>query len=208
MPKVTVYGLDGQALEELELSARVFDAAVNVNLLHQATVIYLQNQRTGTASTKTRAMVRGGGRKPWKQKGTGRARQGSIRAPQWRHGGVVFGPHPRDFTAKLPRKMRQAAIRQALSAKLADGELTVVVGFDLPAIRTKQVVAALDSLKLEPNALLVSREANENLKLSARNLPGVETATANRLNAYHLLKHKHVVLSKDAVAEIEEVFGR
>jgi large subunit ribosomal protein L4 len=208
MPTVTVYGLDGQPKEEMELSARVFDAPVNVNLLHQATVTYLQNQRAGTAATKTRGMVRGGGRKPWKQKGTGRARQGSIRAPHWRHGGVAFGPHPRDYSIKLPQKMRQAAIRQALSAKLADGELMVVEHWEFPVIRTKQVMETLANLKLEPNALLVSSNANERLKLSARNLPKVETVTANSLNAYTLLKHKHVVLSKDAVMAIEEVFGR
>jgi large subunit ribosomal protein L4 len=208
MPTITVYGRDGQPVEEMELSERVFDAPVNINLLHQATVLYQQNQRAGTASTKTRAMVRGGGRKPWKQKGTGRARQGSIRAPQWRHGGVAFGPHPHSFAGRLPQKMRQAAIRQALSAKLKDGELVVVMDFAYPEIKTKQVAETLEKLKLEPNALLVSRGANENLKLSARNLPKVETASTEQLNAYTLLKHQHVVLDKEAVRAIEEVFGR
>ncbi len=208
MPTVTVYGHDGKPLEEMDLSARVFEAPVNINLLHQAVVIYQQNQRAGTASTKTRAMVRGGGRKPWKQKGTGRARQGSIRAPQWRHGGVAFGPHPRSYAGKLPHKMRQAAIRQALSAKLRDGELTVVADFAYPQVKTRQVADTLRNLNLEPNALLISRGANENLKLSARNLPRVETASTEALNAYTLLKHQYVVLDKDAVAAIEEVFGR
>jgi|SRR5579875_2981236 len=208
MPTITVYGRDGKPVEEMELSARVFDAPVNLNLLHQATQIYLQNQRAGTASTKTRAMVRGGGRKPWKQKGTGRARQGSIRAPQWRHGGVAFGPHPRSFAAKLPQKMRQAAIRQALSAKLKDGELTVVSDLRYPEIKTKQVIETLKNLNLEPNALLVSEGSNETLKRSARNLPRVETASTEQLNAYTLLKHHYVVLDKDAVRAIEEVFGR
>src|SRR5579875_3595665 len=126
MPTITVYGRDGKPVEEMELSARVFDAPVNLNLLHQATQIYLQNQRAGTASTKTRAMVRGGGRKPWKQKGTGRARQGSIRAPQWRHGGVAFGPHPRSFAAKLPQKMRRLALYSALSSKVDTGKLVIL----------------------------------------------------------------------------------
>ena len=208
MPTVTDYGHDGKPLEEMDLSARVFEAPGNINLLHQAVVIYQQNQRAGTASTKTRAMVRGGGRKPWKQKGTGRARQGSIRAPQWRHGGVAFGPHPRSYAGKLPHKMRQAAIRQALSAKLRDGELTVVADFAYPQVKTRQVADTLRNLNLEPNALLISRGANENLKLSARNLPRVETASTEALNAYTLLKHQYIVLDKDAVAAIEEVFGR
>jgi large subunit ribosomal protein L4 len=153
-------------------------------------------------------MVRGGGRKPWKQKGTGRARQGSIRAPQWRHGGVAFGPHPHSYARKFPHKMRQAAIRQALSAKLRDGELTVVADFAYPQVKTRQVADTLRNLNLEPNALLISRGANETLKLSARNLPRVETASTEALNAYTLLKHQYVVLDKDAVAAIEEVFGR
>ncbi len=208
MPTVTVYGHDGNPLGEMDLSARVFEAPVNINLLHQAVVIYQQNQRAGTASTKTRAMVRGGGRKPWKQKGTGRARQGSIRAPQWRHGGVAFGPHPHSYARKFPHKMRQAAIRQALSAKLRDGELTVVADFAYPQVKTRQVADTLRNLNLEPNALLISRGANETLKLSARNLPRVETASTEALNAYTLLKHQYVVLDKDAVAAIEEVFGR
>jgi large subunit ribosomal protein L4 len=207
MPRVTVYNLEGQAVGERELSERVFDAAPNPSLLHQAVVIYLQNQRQGSAATKTRAMVRGGGRKPWKQKHTGRARQGSIRAPHWRGGGVVFGPHPRDWSVKFPQKMRQAAIRQALSAKLRAGEITVVDALTLPAIRTKSVVEFLTRLEAPANALLVTAEKNETLKLSARNLPKVETATANALNAYTLLKHERVVLAADAVDAIEGVFG-
>jgi large subunit ribosomal protein L4 len=207
MPTVPVYNLEGETVGEIELSDKVFQASVNTALLHQAVVTYLRNQRTGTASTKTRAMVRGGGKKPWRQKGTGRARQGSIRAPHWRGGGVVFGPHPRDYSTQLPQKMRQAAIRQALSAKLTNGELKVVESLELPSIKTKQVVDLLQKLALGDNTLLITADREENLKLSARNLPKVETATANRLNAYMLLKHPQVVLAKGAVAAIEEVFG-
>lgn len=207
MPRVTVYNLEGEAVGERELSERVFGAAPNPSLLHQAVVIYLQNQRQGSAATKTRAMVRGGGRKPWKQKHTGRARQGSIRAPHWRGGGVVFGPHPRDWSVKFPQKMRQAAIRQALSARLAAGELTVVDNLSLPAIRTKSVVELLQRLEASDNALLITAGKNDILKFSARNLPKVATATANALNAYTLLKHARVVLAVDAVDAIEGVFG-
>jgi large subunit ribosomal protein L4 len=207
MPRVTVYNMEGEPVGERELSERVFGAEPNPSLLHQAVVIYLQNQRSGSASTKTRAMVRGGGKKPWKQKHTGRARQGSIRAPHWRGGGVVFGPHPRDWSVKFPQKMRQAAIRQALSAKVSAGELTVVDRLTLPVIRTKSVLEFLDRLNLADNALLITAGKDEVLKLSARNLPKVATVTAGSLNAYTLLKHTRVVLAADAVDAIEGVFG-
>lgn len=207
MARVTVYNMEGQPVEEMELSDRVFGGPVNVGLLHQAVITYLANQRAGTASTKTRAMVRGGGRKPWRQKGTGRARQGTIRAPHWRGGGVVFGPHPRSYHRDLPRKMRAAAIRHALSAKFRDGELRVVSELALPEIRTRQVVTLLKNLETGDNVLFVTAGPEQNLKLSARNLPAVELATANALNAYTLLKHHQVVLSKSAVEAIEGVFG-
>lgn len=207
MPSITVYNLEGQPVGELVLSDRVFGAAVNEGLLHQAVVTYLKNQRSGSAATKTRAMVRGGGRKPWRQKGTGRARQGSIRAPHWRGGGVVFGPHPRDYSVSLPRKMRGAAIRQALTTKLQSGELTVVERLRLPEIRTKQVLSVLENLKVGTNALFITATPEQNLKLSARNLPKVDTTTANNLNAYTLLKYHQLVLAQDAVEAIEEVFG-
>lgn len=207
MAQVPVYNLEGQSVGEIELSGRVFEAKVNEGLLHQAVITYLRNQRVGSANTKTRAEVRGGGRKPWRQKGTGRARQGSRRAPHWRGGGVVFGPKPRDYSVKLPQKVRQAAIRQALSAKLASGEIKVVESLELPAIKTKQVAEALKKLEVGDNVLFVYQGRSENFKLSARNLPRVETATANRLNAYVLLKHVNVVLERGAVDAIEEVFG-
>ena len=207
MPQATVYNLAGEPVGEITLSDRVFEARVSSSLLHQAVVTFLRNQRTGSANTKTRAEVRGGGRKPWRQKGTGRARQGSRRAPHWTGGGVTFGPKPRDYSTQLPRKVRQAAIRQALSAKLKSGELRVVDSLELPSVKTKQVVSALDKLQVGDNVLFILGTPSENFKLSARNLPKVETATANRLNVYVLLKHVQVVLARDAVAAIEEVFG-
>lgn len=208
MPTVKVYDLNGEVTGELELSERVFGAEVNSALLHQAVVTFEANQRAGTASTKTRGEVRGGGRKPWRQKGTGRARQGSIRAPHWRHGGVVFGPKPRDFSMRFPQKMRQAAIRQALSAKLRDQELVVVQDFNLPEAKTRVVKGMLDRLGLGTNALLVTAESNEGLKRSARNIQKVVTTTTQSLNAYLLLRHAHVVLDRAAVAAVEEALGR
>ncbi|CAB1129947.1 ribosomal protein L4 [Candidatus Hydrogenisulfobacillus filiaventi] len=208
MPTVKVYDLNGEVTGELELSDRVFGAEVNPALLHQAVVTFEANQRAGTASTKTRGEVRGGGRKPWRQKGTGRARQGSIRAPHWRHGGVVFGPKPRDYSLRFPRKMRQAAIRQALSAKLRDQELVVVQAFDLPEAKTRVVKGMLERLGLGTNALLVTAEANEALKRSARNFQKVATTTTQSLNAYILLRHARVVMDRAAVAAVEEALGR
>ncbi|MCL6562253.1 MAG: 50S ribosomal protein L4 [Firmicutes bacterium] len=208
MPIVPVKNLAGEVVGEIELSDRVFAAPVSIPLLHRVVTAYLANQRLGTAATKTRAMVRGGGRKPWRQKGTGRARAGSIRAPHWRHGGVVFGPHPRDYSQRVPQKMRAAAIRQALSAKLRDQELTVVDRLALPEIKTKQVVQFLNRLGLGDNVLIVTRQPETNLKLSARNLPEVKTTTTDSLNAYYLLKYHQILLDRDAVEAIEGVFGR
>ncbi|MBX5467824.1 MAG: 50S ribosomal protein L4 [Firmicutes bacterium] len=208
MPTVPVKNLEGEVVGEIHLADAVFDVPANPALLHRVVTAYLANQREGTAATKTRAMVRGGGRKPWRQKGTGRARQGSIRAPHWRHGGVVFGPHPRDYTQRVPQKMRAAAIRQALSAKLREKELTVVDRLALPAIKTKQVVRFLQRLELGENVLIITRTPDVNLKLSARNLPEVKTTTTDSLNAYQLLKYHQILLDRDAVAAIEGVFGQ
>ncbi|WP_053961151.1 50S ribosomal protein L4 [Sulfobacillus thermosulfidooxidans] len=208
MPTVNVYDLQGQVVGELQLSDTVFAAPVNEALLHQAVVAFQANQRAGTADTKTRSEVRGGGRKPWRQKGTGRARAGTTRAPHWRHGGVVFGPHPRDFSVKFPRKMRRAALRQALSAKLASNELKVVNALTLPEVKTKHVLAALDNLNLGRNVLFVTASPNETWKLSARNFKNVHTITTDNLNAYSLLRYHQIVLDTDAVARVEEVFAR
>lgn len=208
MPTVTVKDLAGNAVGELELSDKVFGATVSIPLLHRVVTAYMANQRLGNADTKTRAEVRGGGRKPWRQKGLGRARAGTTRAPQWRHGGVVFGPHPRDFSQRVPRRMRQAAIRQALSAKLRDQELMVVSGFNLEGPKTSGVLQMLGNLGTGLNVLLVSAKPEANAKLGMRNLKTAQMTTAQSLNAYTLLKYDHVVMDQEAVRMVEEVFGR
>jgi large subunit ribosomal protein L4 len=205
---VNVYDREGHVVGELKLSEQVFSAPVNLSLLHQAVVAYEANQRSGLASTKTRANVRGGGRKPWRQKGTGRARAGSIRAPHWRHGGVVFGPHPRDFSLGFPRKMRQAALRQALSAKLADNELMVLDSLALPEVKARQVVDLVQKLDLGTNVLFVTAVPESTLKLSTRNFKDIKATTSQSLNVYSLLKYHRVVFDQGAVQAVEEVFGR
>lgn len=207
MPTVNIYNVAGEVVGELELSARVFDEPLNKALLHQAVVAYLANQRTGRASTKTRSQVRGGGRKPWRQKGTGRARAGTIRAPQWRHGGVVFGPHPRDYSQGFPKKMRRAAIRQALSAKLRDQELMVIDSLSLNEAKTKRMAEVMDTLNLGRNVLFVTAEPQEMLKLSLRNFKNVHATTAGSLSAYNLLKYHRLVLDRGAVEAVEGVFN-
>ncbi len=207
MPTVNMYNLAGDVVGELELSERVFNAPLNEALLHQAVVAHLANQRAGRASTKTRSEVRGGGRKPWRQKGTGRARAGTTRAPHWRHGGVVFGPHPRDFSVKFPRKMRRAAIRQALSAKLRDAELMVIDSLNLNQAKTRLMAEAMDRLNLGRNVLFITKAPEHLLKLSVRNFKDVHATTADSLNAYSLLKYHRLVLDQGAVQTLEGVFN-
>jgi len=207
MANVNVYNLAGEVVGHMELSDAVFGVPANPALLHQVIVAYEANRRAGTAATKTRANVRGGGRKPWRQKGTGRARAGSTRAPHWRHGGVVFGPHPRDYSVRVPQKMRQAAIRQALSEKLRAQELIVVDSLALDRPNTKQLVGALDRLNLGRNVMFITREPVETLKLSARNIKDVHATTTQSLDAYSLLRYHRVVLDKNAVEAVEGVFG-
>lgn len=207
MPRVPVYNLKGETVGEIELSDSVFAVPMNSGLIHQAVVRHLANQRLGTADTKTRAEVSGGGRKPWRQKGTGRARQGSTRSPLWRHGGVVFGPHPRSYAQDMPRKMRRLALKVALSEKLRSGGLTVVEDMKLPEPKTKQVVSLLKNLGAPKKALLVTAERDELVDRSARNLPGVLAAGALALNVYDVLNHDRLIITKDAVARVEEVLG-
>lgn len=207
MPKVSVYNLEGQTVGEIELSDAVFGAPVNEALLHQAVVTYLNNQRQGTASTKTRAEVRGGGRKPWRQKGTGRARHGSIRSPIWVGGGVTFGPKPREFRQALPKKARRAAMRSALSAKVRDGELIVLETLSMAEPKTKEMAAVLSRLSAERKPLIVLSERDRNVELSTRNLPGAGTTQATDMNVYQVLAHDKLVLTKDAVAKLEEALG-
>ncbi|HEY8450372.1 MAG TPA: 50S ribosomal protein L4 [Bacillota bacterium] len=205
MPSVPVYNTAGEPVGEIELSDAVFAARIKPALLRQAVVMYEANRRVGTAATKTRAMVSGGGRKPWRQKGLGRARQGSIRSPLWRKGGIVFGPQPRDYRQRMPKQMRRAALKSALSAKLRDGEITVVEGLQLEEPKTRQIAEVLERLKVrDSRPLLVLPDYDQRIYLAARNLDGVRTIVAKDLNAYEVLKHGRLVLTRDAVARIEE----
>lgn len=207
MPKVSVYNLEGKEVGEIELSDTVFGAAINEPLLHEAVVIYLNNQRQGTASTKTRAEVRGGGRKPWRQKGTGRARHGSIRSPIWVGGGVTFGPKPKEYRKALPKKARRAALRSALSAKVNEGNLIVVDEFTLDEPKTKQMVTILSRFPEQRKPLIVLAERDRNVELSTRNLPGAGTTRAQDINVYQVLNHDKVLVTRDAVAMLEEALG-
>ena len=207
MPKVAVYNKDGAAVGEIDLSDAVFGVEVNPHLLHEVVVMKLANRRQGTSDTKTRGEVRGGGRKPWRQKGTGRARQGSIRAPHWRHGGVAFGPHPRSYRFTMPKKARRAALRSALSSKLAAGDLIVLEAFALEVPKTKEVVSLLGNLNVPGKALIVTRDGDAAVYLSARNIPGVHTSAAQNINVYDVLNAGKLVFTRDAVARVEEVLA-
>lgn len=208
MPKVSVYNITGNKTGEMELNDNVFGVEVNEAVLHQAVVMQLASQRLGTAATKTRAMVRGGGRKPWRQKGTGRARAGSTRSPIWVGGGTVFGPQPRSYAFTMPRKARRLALKSALSAKVQAGELLVMEDINFNEPKTKSVVAMLDSLKVGGDkALIIVADTNENVEKSSRNLPGVKSITSQGLNVYDLLFHDKVLITKDAVSKIEEVLA-
>ncbi|ATY83694.1 50S ribosomal protein L4 [Kyrpidia spormannii] len=207
MPKVAVYNAAGEQVGELELSEKVFGVDVKPAVLHQAVVAQLANARQGTRATKNRALVRGGGRKPWRQKGTGRARQGSIRAPQWVGGGTVFGPQPRDFSMRLPKKLRRLAIRGALSSKVSEGSLIVLDSIPIEAPKTKEMIRILSNLKVPGKALVVGEGLNQPAYLSARNIPGVKYLPATDINVVDLLHHDHLVVTTGAVKRIEEVFA-
>lgn len=207
MPKTALYKIDGSQVGEIELSEDVFGQSVNKYALHQAVVSYLANKRQGTQSAKTRAEVSGGGAKPWRQKGTGRARQGSIRAPQWRKGGVVFAPKPRDYTIKLNKKVKQTAMKSALSSKVWENDLLVLEDLSFDSIKTKQVVKMLKDLGVDSKALLVTRDKNNEVYLSARNIYGVKTSFVGMLNVYDILNHSTLILSQGAVKLLEEVYG-
>lgn len=208
MPKLSVYNLSGQATGEIELNDLVFGAEFNEAVVHQAIVMQHANQRQGTSATKTRGMVRGGGRKPWKQKGTGRARSGSIRSSIWVGGGVTFGPQPRSYAKKMTRKARRLALCCALSAKVAANELVVVEGLAFDAPKTKNVAALLNAFDAaEKKALLITDGANENVELSARNMPKVTAITNMGLNCFDILNSNKVFLAKEVVEKIEEVLA-
>lgn len=208
MPKLSVYNLAGQVTGEIELNDQVFGVEFNEAVVHQAIVMQLANQRQGTSATKTRGMVRGGGRKPWKQKGTGRARCGSTRSPIWVGGGTTFGPQPRSYAKKMPRKARRLALCCALSAKVAAGEMVVVEGLAFDAPKTKNVVAMLNAFDAaDKKALLITDGENTNVELSARNMPKVTAISNIGLNCFDILNSNKVFLSKEVVEKIEEVLA-
>ena len=206
MANVAIYNMKGEEVGSLELSDAVFGANVNEHLVHMSVVQYLANKRQGTQKAKTRSEVRGGGRKPWRQKGTGHARQGSIRAPQWKGGGVVFAPVPRDYSFKMNKKEKRAALKSVLTSKVQDNKLIVLDELKLDEIKTKDFKKVMDNLKVE-KAMVVIADQDEKVILSARNLPKVDTAVAENINVYDVLKGDTLVLTKDAVAKIEEVFA-
>ena len=207
MPKIDVYNVEGKKVSDIELNDSVFGIEPNEKIVHMALVNYLANQRQGTANTKTRAEVSGGGRKPWRQKGTGRARQGSIRSPQWFKGGIALGPKPRDYRYTINKKERQLAIKSVLSSKILENNLVVVDKFDFSEIKTKNMVSALSNLKVEGKTLIVLPEKNENVQKSARNIEGTKTSLVNTINVYDLLKYNKLVLTVDAVKSLEEVYA-
>ena len=207
MPKVDVYDIKGKKVSDVELNENVFGIEPNENIVHAVLVNYLANQRQGTQSTKTRAEVRGGGKKPWRQKGTGRARQGSIRAPQWIKGGIALGPKPRSYKYTVNKKERRLAIKSLLSSKVIEKELTVVDKLELKEIKTKSMVSALSALKVEGKTLIIVPENNKNVLMSARNIEGVKTITANNINVFDLLKYTNLILPVDTVKKLEEVYA-
>ena len=206
MANVKVYNMEGKEVGTLELNDAVFGVEVNEHLMHLAVVGQLANKRQGTQSAKTRNEVSGGGRKPWKQKGTGHARQGSTRAAQWVGGGMIFAPKPRDYSVKMNKKEKAAAIKSALSSRVAEEKIYVVDSLTFDEIKTKKMAAVLDSLKVE-KALVVLDKKDENVILSARNIPEVRTVMSNSINVYDILKYGSLVITKEAVAQIEEVYA-
>ena len=206
MANVTVYNMEGNEVGTMELNDAVFGVEINEHLVHLAVVRQLANKRQGTQKAKTRSEVSGGGRKPWRQKGTGHARQGSTRSPQWTGGGVVFAPVPRDYEVKMNKKERRAALKSALTSKVQDNKLVVVDSLALAEVRTKEMQRVLTNLKAE-KALVITASDDKNVVLSARNIADVQTATVNTMNVYDVMKHNTVVVTKDAVASIEEVYA-
>ena len=206
MPTVNVLNTQGSIVGEIELSEEIFGAEINVPAMHAYVTAYNANQRQGTQSAKTRAEVSGGGKKTWRQKGTGRARQGSTRSPQWTHGGVVFAPKPRDYRMSLNKKLKRVALKSALSSKVASDKLVVLDALELSAAKTKEMVKVLANLKLT-NALIVLPENDDTVIRAARNIPGVASTTVGTLNTYEVLKYNAVVITKAAVEKVEEVYA-
>jgi len=206
MPTVGVFNKEGNKVADMELNESIFAAEVNEYALHQVVVALLANKRQGTQSTKTRSEVRGGGIKPWRQKGTGRARQGSIRAPQWIKGGIVFAPKPRDYRVSVPKSMRKVAMKSALTSKVQENQMIVLDSLNFDAPKTKNMVEMLKALEAN-KALIITAESNEVVYKSARNIQGINVIPANNINVYDLLKYEKLIITKDAVSKIEEVYA-
>ncbi|MED4814116.1 50S ribosomal protein L4 [Bacillus atrophaeus] len=207
MPKVALYNQNGSTAGDIELNASVFGIEPNESVVFDAILMQRASLRQGSHKVKNRSEVRGGGRKPWRQKGTGRARQGSIRSPQWRGGGVVFGPTPRSYSYKLPKKVRRLAIKSALSSKVVDNNIVVLEDLTLDAVKTKEMAAILKGLTVEKKALIVTADVNETVSLSARNIPGVTVVQADGINVLDVVNHEKLLITKAAVEKVEEVLA-
>ncbi len=207
MPKLAVLDVQGKEVEQIELSEAVFGIEPNVTVMHQMVVNYLANRRQGTQSALTRSEVSGGGRKPWKQKGTGHARQGSTRSPQWRHGGVVFAPKPRDYSYTVNKKVRRLAMKSAFSSKVLDNDMIVLDSLKLDEFKTKKIINMLDAVGADKKALIVIPEVDEKVIKSTNNISGVKTTLVNTLNVYDILNADKIIILKDAISKIEEVYA-
>ena len=206
MPTVGLFNIEGKKVGDVSLNEKVFNVEVNKAVLHQVVVAQLANKRQGTQSAKTRAEVRGGGIKPWRQKGTGRARQGSIRSPQWVGGGIVFAPKPRDYRVSLPKSMRKVAMKSALTAKVMENEMIVLDSLVFDAPKTKDMVTMLKAFDVK-KALIITAESNENVYKSGRNVEGIQVMPVNNINVYDLLKYDNLIITQDAVSKLEEVYA-
>lgn len=207
MSKVAVYNICGEKVGELELLKEVFDVEIKKYAVHQVVVAQLANKRQGTQSAKTRAEVSGGGKKPWRQKGTGRARQGSIRSPQWIHGGVVFAPKPRDYRMSIPKSLKKVAMRSVLTSKVKEDSMIVLDSISFSEPKTKEMIKVIDSLKIDNKVLLVTENSNKNVYRSSTNLQNVKVIPVNNINVYDLLKYDNLVITQDAVKKLEEVYS-
>lgn len=207
MPKVALYNVQGAEVGEMELSDTVFGIEPNESVVHEAVVMQMASRRQGTSCTKSRGEVRGGGRKPWRQKGTGRARAGTIRSPLWRGGAITFGPKPRSYSYSIPKKKRRLALKSVLSSKVMEGEIIVLDSLSLDAPKTKEMVKVLEALKADKKSLVVTAEIDENVMKSARNIEGITSIAAASINVYDILAHNKLIITKDAIAKVEEVLA-
>jgi len=207
MLKTNVYDMTGKVVEEIELDANIFGIEINEPVMHMAVVNQLANKRQGTHSTLVKSEVSGGGKKPWRQKGTGRARQGSTRSAQWIHGGIIFGPKPRDYSYKLPKKVRRLALKSALSVKAADSSIVIIDKLELPEIKTQKMVAILKNIGIDTSALLVTADTDSVIIKSAQNIEGIKSASVNCINVYDILRFNKFIITKDALSKVSEVYA-